>query len=83
MLMKWRNSMYVLPETGFMRLPQILGNPKATPPTLPLIPVSKSTWWDGVKSGRFPAPLKFGPRMTVWPVESIRQLIEQYHSVKK
>jgi len=66
-----------LPVTGFLRLPHIIGNPKARPPIPPLIPVSKSTWWAGVKSGRYPAPVKLGPRVTAWPVESIRALIER------
>ncbi len=67
--------MYALPETGFLRLPQILGNPKATPPIPPLIPVGKSCWWAGVKSGRFPQPIKLSPRVTVWRVEDVRDLI--------
>ena len=40
------------------------------------IPVSKSTWWAGVREGRFPQPLKLGPRITVWSAEDIRALIE-------
>ena len=67
--------MHQLPETGFVRLPQIVGNPKATPPVPPLIPVCKSTWWAGVKSGRFPKPVKLGPGTTAWRVEDIRALI--------
>jgi prophage regulatory protein len=67
--------MHQLPETGFLRLPQIIGNPKATPPIPALMPVCKSTWWAGVKSGRFPSPVKLGPRTTVWRVEDIRALI--------
>lgn len=66
----------VLPETGYVRLPQIIGNPKATPPIPAIIPVSKSTWWNGVKEGRFPQSIKLGPRTTVWRVEDIRLLIE-------
>ncbi len=66
-----------LPETGFLRLPQILGNPKSNPPTIALIPVGKSTWREGVKSGRFPKPVKLGPRITVWRVEDIRALLEK------
>ena len=65
-----------LPDTGFLRLPQIVGNSKANPPIAPLIPVGKSTWWEGVKSGRFPKPVKLGPRTTAWRVEDIRALIE-------
>jgi predicted DNA-binding transcriptional regulator AlpA len=67
-----------LPETGFLRLAQIIGNPKADPPIPALIPVSKSTWWEGVKSGRFPAPVKLGPRITAWRIEDIRALIEAF-----
>ena len=66
-----------LPETGYVRLPQIVGNPKADPPIPPVFPVSKSTWWAGVKSGRYPRPVKLGPRTTAWRVEDIRHLIEQ------
>lgn len=65
-----------LPETGYVRLPQIIGNPKANPPIPAIIPVSKSTWWNGVKEGRFPQSFKLGPRTTVWRVEDIRRLIE-------
>ncbi len=66
-----------LPETGYLRLPQIVGNPKADPPVPAIIPIGKSTWWEGVKSGRFPKPVKLGPRTTAWRVEDIRALIEQ------
>ena len=58
-----------LPDTGFVRLRSILA------PIGP-IPISKSTWWAGVKDGRFPKPLKLGARVTVWRVEDIRDLIE-------
>ena len=58
-----------LPQTGFVRLPQIIA------PNGP-IPVSKSTWWAGIKDGRFPQPIKLGARITVWRVEDIRNLIE-------
>lgn len=65
-----------LPETGFLRLSQIIGNPLAEPPTHPIIPVKKTCWWEGVKSGRFPKPVKIGNgRGTFWRVEDIRALI--------
>ena len=69
--------MHQLPERGYVRLSQILGNKKAKPPIPAVIPVSKSTWWDGVKSGRFPQPLKLGERITVWRVEDILALIQK------
>jgi predicted DNA-binding transcriptional regulator AlpA len=69
--------MHQLPETGYLRLSQIIGNRKAKPPIPALIPISKSTWWDGVKSGRFPKPLKLGKRITVWRVEDIYALLKE------
>ena len=57
-----------LPATGFVRLPIILKH----------IPVGKSTWWAGVKSGRYPKPVKLGVRITAWRVEDIRGLIDQH-----
>ncbi|UWR24997.1 AlpA family phage regulatory protein [Sulfitobacter sp. S223] len=59
------------PKDGFVRLSQILA------PAGP-IPVSKSTWWQGVKEGRFPQPQKLGPRTTVWKAEDIRSLFEAH-----
>ena len=64
-----------LPETGFLRLPQIIGDPKAKPPIPAIIPVSKSTWWSGVRDGRYPAAVKLSPRSTAWRVDDIRALI--------
>jgi prophage regulatory protein len=63
------------PDIGFVRLWQIIGDPEADPPVPPIIPVKKSCWWDGVRTGRFPKPVKLGPRVTVWRVEDIRALI--------
>lgn len=39
------------------------------------IPVSRSTWWAGVRSGRFPQPIKLGPRTTVWRGQDIADLV--------
>jgi prophage regulatory protein len=55
-----------LPETGFIRLPQVLQ----------LLPIGRSTWWAGIKAGRFPQPVKLGPRTTGWRSADIRKLIE-------
>lgn len=71
--------MHILPEAGYLRLSQIIGKPATNDdPGIPAIyPVSKSTWWAGVKSGRYPQPVKLGERITAWRVEDIRTLIEQ------
>ena len=56
-----------LQRTGFLRLPQVLQ----------LIPVCRATWWNGCKSGRFPKPVKLGPRTTAWRAEDIAELVER------
>jgi len=62
-----------LPETGFLRLWQIIGNKKTNTP--PLIPISRTTFLNGVKSGKYPKHVKLGERTTAWRVEDIRDLI--------
>ena len=64
-----------LPEIGYARLCDIIGDRRADPPIPPIIPVSKSTWWQGVKTGRFPAPIKIGPGITAWRWADIGALI--------
>jgi predicted DNA-binding transcriptional regulator AlpA len=73
--------MHAIPETGYLRLAQIVGNRKTDTPAI--IPVSRSTWWAGVRSGRYPQPTRaLGPRITDWRVEDIRALIESAASAK-
>jgi prophage regulatory protein len=70
--------MHQLQETGYLRLKQIIGDSKAIPPIPAIIPVSKSNWWAGVKSGRYPKSITtLSKRVTVWRVEDIRALIQQ------
>jgi prophage regulatory protein len=52
-----------------LRLPQVLER----------VPVSKTTWWAGVRSGRFPKPVKLGPRTTCWRESDIQRLVESAH----
>ncbi len=60
--------MKTLPETGFLRLNQILE----------FIPIGKSTWWYKTKNDPdWPQPVKLGPKITVWRAESIHQLINK------
>ena len=54
-------------KAGFLRLSQVLE----------VFPVSKSTWWQGCRDGRFPQSVKLGPRTTAWRVEDIQRLIEE------
>jgi len=57
-------------RTGYVRPADILA------PSGPLL-ISKSTWWSGIKAGRYPKPVKLGPRITAWRVEDIRALIDR------
>jgi predicted DNA-binding transcriptional regulator AlpA len=70
-----------LPATGYVRLPQIIGDPNSNPPIPAVYPVSRSTWWAGVKTGKFPPSIKLGVRTTAWRVEDIQALIRgEYHN---
>jgi predicted DNA-binding transcriptional regulator AlpA len=55
------------PSTGFLRLPQVLA----------IIPISKSVWWEGCRTGRFPKPIKLGPRTTAWKTEDVAALVQR------
>lgn len=77
-MMNEKQHTHQLSETGYLRLHQIIGNPKANPTIPALIPVGKTTWWEGVRSGRYPQPVRsLGKRITAWRVEDIRGLIGQ------
>ena len=56
-----------LPKIGYVRLRDVLR----------VYPVGKSTWWAGVRSGRYPAPVKLLDRVTAWRVSDIRALLRE------
>lgn len=77
-------------KDGFLRLEQIIGTAKAVTNTEkrplkrerrviyePLIPVSRGTWLNGVKDGRFPEPVRLAPRVVVWRAEDVYRLIKK------
>lgn len=51
---------------GLLRLPEVLA----------AYPVSRSTWLEGVRTGRFPSPVRLGVRAVAWRAADIRALIE-------
>ena len=63
-----------LPAIGFLREKQIIGDKSTNTP--PIIPVSRSSWWSGVKSGKYPKPVKLSEKITAWRTEDIKNLIE-------
>lgn len=56
----------VLPREGFVRLKQILK----------VLPISHTQLWRMVKDGRFPAPIKLSPQVTVWEANAVRKYID-------
>ncbi|MDO9161164.1 MAG: AlpA family phage regulatory protein [Methylococcaceae bacterium] len=58
---------YQLPEIGFIKLPQVLE----------VIPVSRSTFLNKIKSGEYPAAIKLSERSVAWRVSDIRALVEK------
>lgn len=67
-----------LPADGCVRIWDIIGRKaaKGRPAITGMIPVSSATWYAGVKSGRFPKPIKHGG-IAMWRVEDIRALVAQ------
>lgn len=70
-----------LPSAGYLRLPQIVGDRKRGIPAI--FPVSKSTWWAGVKSGKYPPSVKLSERCVAWRVEDIKALLNQNQDVEE
>jgi len=54
-------------NTGFLRFPQVQQR----------FPVSKSVWYDGIKSGLYPKPVKLSARTSAWRVSDIDALVEK------
>jgi prophage regulatory protein len=55
-----------IPEMGFLRLKQVLQ----------LFPVGQSTWYAGVKAGKYPAPVRLSERCVAWRAKDIFTLID-------
>ena len=95
-----------IPESGFLRLFQIIGRPAVTedeaeqnrrdaeaaiacgqkpnkkpkrprPAVQSIIPVSRASWYKGIKSGIYPTPIKLGARISVWKASDIQALVDQ------
>jgi predicted DNA-binding transcriptional regulator AlpA len=60
---------------GFLRLPQIIGDPARG--IAPIIPICRASWWQGVKTGKYPKSIKLGPRTTVWRARDVYALIDK------
>ena len=61
-------------QPSLLRLNQIIGDDKRNIPAI--IPISKSAWWDGIKKGKYPKPIKLSANTTVWRSDHIKELID-------
>jgi len=68
-----RPAIHQLPLTGFLRIWHIVGDKKTNTPAL--IPIGRTTFLNGVKTGKYPKPVKLSERTTAWRVEDVRRLI--------
>jgi predicted DNA-binding transcriptional regulator AlpA len=59
-----------LPATGFLRLNQVLQ----------LLPIGKTKWYAGLRTGEFPQPISLGPRAKGYRAEDIAALIKRLGS---
>lgn len=59
-----------LPSAALLKLESVLQH----------VPVSRATWFRGVKSGIFPAPIRLGA-LTFWHSRDIRHLID--HGIRQ
>jgi len=62
-----------IPLEGFLRLPQVLS----------VFPISASSWWSGIRDGRYPAGVKLSTRVTAWRAQDVRALIERESGAQK
>jgi prophage regulatory protein len=54
-------------DRGFLRLPKVLER----------LPMGKSTWWAGVREGRYPKPIKLSERTSAWLRSDIDDLCDR------
>jgi predicted DNA-binding transcriptional regulator AlpA len=47
------------------------------PDVLRLFPVCRSSWYNGIKAGKYPPPIKISIRTSAWRRSDILALIEQ------
>jgi len=59
-----------LPENGYVKLDVVLK----------FLPVGRSTWYEGIKNGVYPAPIKIG-RASLWRTKDLIDLLERINLI--
>ncbi len=65
-------------SNSWLRLTDIIGDPKSDPPVPAMVPVSKSTIYRLVKARRFPAPIKPSPSISLWSNDAVKLALESW-----
>jgi predicted DNA-binding transcriptional regulator AlpA len=52
-------------EDRLIKLPEVLAT----------LGMKKTAWYDGIKSGKYPKPIKRSPKDTVWPMSAIQKIV--------
>lgn len=65
-----------LPEAGFLRITQIIGDNTVKPPIPPIVPVSRGTIHNWMQRGIFPRSIKIGPRVAAWRVSDVQKFLD-------
>lgn len=72
-----------LPAEGYVRLSDIVGDAKSNPPRRGVLPIGRSTFWAGIRQGKYPPPVKLGARTAVWDVSTVRRMLETISNVSE
>lgn len=73
------NNISDMPDEALIRLETIVGNKKKG--IKPLLPISRTAWFYGIRDGIYPQGKRIGKRTTAWQVRDIRALINSFESV--
>jgi prophage regulatory protein len=76
--MMYQSNPEELQDYALLKIQQIIGNPKLGIPAL--IPISRSNFWNRVKTGQYPQPVRLGPKSVAWRAYEIKALIRDMES---
>ena len=67
------NSVASEQRTQLLKLPDVLKR----------IPVSRSSWYQGIRLGMYPEPVRIGKRSVAWRSNEIDQLVNKFQPLPK
>lgn len=69
-----------MPSKGYLSAAQLIGrgpSPRHRRPAIPaLLPISQTTFYDWVKKGIFPQPIRLSRSVVIWRVKDVRAFLE-------